>query len=143
MSAGGGAQEDVRARVAASFRRAGSRSLGTPGVPGSAATAQLLESRFNERTTTEMRPFRLVLGAIMIPAFAVIAVLQRKTFPATGPRHGRRGAGSQALGLTARLRDLLDAPTALAACCGFDLCHKYILYLYKIHFVFPRRPSWL
>ena len=27
-------------------------------------------------------------------------------------------------------RDLLDAPTALAACCGFDLCHKYILYLY-------------
>jgi hypothetical protein len=24
----------------------------------------------------------------------------------------------------------LDAPTALAACCGFDLCHKYILYLY-------------
>ena len=23
---------------------------------------------------------------------------------------------------------LLDAPTALAACCGFDLCHKYILY---------------
>jgi hypothetical protein len=28
------------------------------------------------------------------------------------------------------LRDLLDAPTALAACCGFDLCHKYILYLY-------------
>jgi hypothetical protein len=30
----------------------------------------------------------------------------------------------------APLRDLLDAPTALAACCGFDLCHKYILYLY-------------
>ena len=30
------------------------------------------------------------------------------------------------------LRDFLldDAPTALAACCGFDLCHKYILYLY-------------
>ena len=27
-------------------------------------------------------------------------------------------------------RDLLDAPTALEACCGFDLCHKYILYLY-------------
>jgi hypothetical protein len=24
---------------------------------------------------------------------------------------------------------LLDAPTALAACCGFDLCHKYILCL--------------
>ncbi len=31
---------------------------------------------------------------------------------------------------SAPLRDLLDAPTALAACCGFDLCHKYILYLY-------------
>ena len=30
----------------------------------------------------------------------------------------------------ALLCDLLDAPTALAACCGFDLCHKYILYLY-------------
>jgi hypothetical protein len=28
---------------------------------------------------------------------------------------------------SAPLRDLLDAPTALAACCGFDLCHKYIL----------------
>ena len=30
------------------------------------------------------------------------------------------------------LCDLLDASTALAACCGFDLCHKYtgILYLY-------------
>jgi hypothetical protein len=27
-------------------------------------------------------------------------------------------------------RDLLDAPTALAACCGFDRCHEYILYLY-------------
>ena len=26
------------------------------------------------------------------------------------------------------VHDLLDAPTALAACCGFDLCHKYILY---------------
>jgi hypothetical protein len=25
---------------------------------------------------------------------------------------------------------LLVAPTALAAGCGFDLCHKYILYLY-------------
>ena len=32
--------------------------------------------------------------------------------------------------LQSELRDLLDAPTALAACCGFDLCHKYILYLY-------------
>jgi hypothetical protein len=34
------------------------------------------------------------------------------------------------LASSAPLRDLLDAPTALAACCGFDLCHKYILYLY-------------
>jgi hypothetical protein len=33
-------------------------------------------------------------------------------------------------GLECPLRDLLDAPTALTACCGFDLCHKYILYLY-------------
>jgi hypothetical protein len=29
------------------------------------------------------------------------------------------------------------APTALAACCGFDLCHKYILYLY-LYLYFPR-----
>ncbi len=36
------------------------------------------------------------------------------------------------------MRDLLDAPTALAACCGFDLCHKYILYLYFV-FVFRAR----
>ena len=28
------------------------------------------------------------------------------------------------------LRDLVNAPTALAACCGFDLCHKYVLYFY-------------
>ena len=27
-------------------------------------------------------------------------------------------------------RELLDAPTVLAARCGFDLCHKCILYLY-------------
>ena len=31
---------------------------------------------------------------------------------------------------SALLCDLLDAPTALAACCGFDLCHKYIWYWY-------------
>ena len=31
---------------------------------------------------------------------------------------------------SAALRDLLDALTALAVCCGFDLWHKYILYLY-------------
>ena len=30
---------------------------------------------------------------------------------------------------SALLCDLLDAPTALAACCGFDLCYKYIWYL--------------
>jgi hypothetical protein len=32
---------------------------------------------------------------------------------------------------------LLDAPTALAACCGFDLCHKYILYLYLYLYLLP------
>ena len=37
--------------------------------------------------------------------------------------------GAQPRLLCALLRDLLDAPTALAACCGFDLCHKYIWYL--------------
>ena len=26
--------------------------------------------------------------------------------------------------------NLLDAPTALAACCGIDLCHTYVLCLY-------------
>ena len=31
---------------------------------------------------------------------------------------------------SALLCDLLDASTALAACFGLDLCHKYILYLY-------------
>ena len=30
---------------------------------------------------------------------------------------------------SALLCDLLNAPTALAACCGFDLCYKYIWYL--------------
>ena len=38
--------------------------------------------------------------------------------------------GSQCLASSAPLRNLLDAPTALAACCVFDLCHEYILYLY-------------
>ena len=38
--------------------------------------------------------------------------------------------GTGLLLTTCTLCDLLDAPTALAACCGFDLCHKYILYLY-------------
>ena len=36
----------------------------------------------------------------------------------------------------APLRDLLDAPTALAACSGFDLCYKYILYLYLYLYLF-------
>jgi hypothetical protein len=43
----------------------------------------------------------------------------------SGIAFARRSSSS-----SAPLRDLLDAPTALAACCGFDLCHKYILYLY-------------
>jgi hypothetical protein len=41
----------------------------------------------------------------------------------------------------AKLYNLLDAPTALAACCGFDLCHKYILYLYLYLYKSPRRSS--
>jgi hypothetical protein len=44
--------------------------------------------------------------------------LRQRTFPSFGAY------------ASAPLRDLLDAPTALAACCGFDLCHTYILYLY-------------
>jgi hypothetical protein len=37
---------------------------------------------------------------------------------------------------------LLDAPTALAACCGFDLCHKYILYLYlHLYSLTTARPA--
>ena len=39
--------------------------------------------------------------------------------------------------MSALLCDLLDASTALAACCGFDLCHKYILYLY-LYFPAPK-----
>jgi hypothetical protein len=31
---------------------------------------------------------------------------------------------------SAPLRDWIDAPTALGAFCGLDLCEKYILYLY-------------
>ena len=40
---------------------------------------------------------------------------------------GARGEAGRGASL---LRDLLDAPTALAACCGLDLCRKYILYLH-------------
>ena len=43
---------------------------------------------------------------------------------------GKKKLDAQCRASSAPLRDLLDAPTALAACCGFDLCHKYILYLY-------------
>jgi hypothetical protein len=51
------------------------------------------------------------------------------------------GVVAAAPGASARrlIRDLLDAPTALAACCGFDLCHKYILYLYLYFFRVPLR----
>jgi hypothetical protein len=45
-------------------------------------------------------------------------------------RDHSRQLDAQCRASSAPLRDLLDAPTALAACCGFDLCHKYILYLY-------------
>ncbi len=37
----------------------------------------------------------------------------------------------------------LDAPSALAACCGFDLCHKYILYLPYSYFYFVFRHDTL
>jgi hypothetical protein len=40
---------------------------------------------------------------------------------ATGLMAGRRD------GSIICCHDLLDATTALAACCGFDLCHKYTL----------------
>jgi hypothetical protein len=40
-----------------------------------------------------------------------------------------------------RSADLLDAPSALAACCGFDLCHKYILYLYLYLYWVTSGPS--
>ena len=39
------------------------------------------------------------------------------------------------LGLFLVVVDLLDAPTALAACCGFDLCHNYF-FIFFIFFVF-------
>jgi hypothetical protein len=45
-------------------------------------------------------------------------------------RDHSRQLDAQCRASSAPLRDLLDAPTALAACCGFDLYHKYILYLY-------------
>ena len=53
-----------------------------------------------------------------------------------GPRRRLRpsaaaaAAHAQCRAASALLRDLLDAPTVLAACCGFDLCHKYVLYSY-------------
>ena len=59
---------------------------------------------------------------------------------------GARGAGeASAAGLysSALLCDLLDAPTALATCCGFDLCHKYILYLYLYFFTGARDRAWV
>ncbi len=36
---------------------------------------------------------------------------------------------------------MLDAPTALAACCGFDLCHKYICICICICILATRTPS--
>ncbi len=43
----------------------------------------------------------------------------------------------------APLRDLLDAPTALAACCGFDLCQKCICICICIVCVFACTPTLL
>ncbi len=51
-----------------------------------------------------------------------------------------RQLDAQCRASSAPLRDLLDAPTALAACCGFDLCHKYILYMYLYLYFSPRVP---
>ena len=51
-----------------------------------------------------------------------------------------RQLDAQCRASSAPLRDLLDAPTALAACCGFDLCHKYILYLYLYSSVLDITP---
>ena len=57
------------------------------------------------------------------------------------PRTRRRVRGASQQTRTAHYRTpparrrsitLLDAPTALAACCGFDLCHKHIWYLYHV-----------
>jgi SpoVK/Ycf46/Vps4 family AAA+-type ATPase len=39
-----------------------------------------------------------------------------------------------------RARCTHPSPTALAACCGFDLCHKYILYLY-LYLYSPHPPA--
>jgi hypothetical protein len=53
-----------------------------------------------------------------------------------------RQLDAQCRASSAPLRDLLDAPTALAACCGFDLCHKYILYLYLYLYFDSVRKQW-
>ena len=59
-----------------------------------------------------------------------------------------RAGGGGGVALAARcgralLCDLLDASTAQAACCGFDLCHKYILYFVFciLYLVFRPRAS--
>ena len=73
--------------------------------------------------------------------YRVAAGARQLLFPrmhhVSGPCHRRRSpaslpqdAPSELSASSALLCDLLDAPTALAACCGFDLCHKHILYLY-------------
>ncbi len=60
-------------------------------------------------------------------------------------RDHSRQLDAQCRASSAPLRDFLDAPTALAACCGFDLCHKYILYLYLYLYLLPhhRILGWL
>jgi hypothetical protein len=47
-----------------------------------------------------------------------------------------RQLDAQCRASSAPVRDLLDAPTALAACFGFDLCHMYILYLFLYLYFF-------
>jgi hypothetical protein len=75
---------------------------------------------------------------------AAICNAPDRALRASQPFHSRQ-LDAQCRASSAPLRDLLDAPTALAACCGFDLCHKYILYLYLYlylyFYLFRRRHS--
>ena len=55
----------------------------------------------------------------------VLLKSQKRVRMGAGLRHYRRPCATDGPLSSAPLRDLLDAPTALAACCRFDLCHKY------------------
>ena len=43
------------------------------------------------------------------------------------------GANQVCAATTAAMRNLLDAPTELAACCGFDLCHMYFVFAVHLY----------